>query len=319
MRLGLVGKGGSGKTTLASLLARWLTREGSPVLAIDADINQHLGVALGLSEAAATALPSMGAHIPEIKDYLRGANPRIRSAAVMTKTTPPGRGSRLVRVGEENPLYERLVRDAGGVSLLVTGPVSEEDLGVNCYHSKSGAAELLLNHLVDLPGEYVVVDLTAGADSFASGMFTRFDLTVLVVEPTLRSVGVYRQYLEHASGYGVAIAVVGNKVRGEEDVAFLRQHVGDDLLACFGQSDFVRAMEKGRFLPLTDLEPANVEVLRAIREALDRRPRDWRTFHRQAVEFHVRNAQAWANASVGEDVSTQVDPDFVLDPSAVTA
>jgi CO dehydrogenase nickel-insertion accessory protein CooC1 len=52
---------------------------------------------------------------------------------------------------------------------------------------------ILLNHLVDGPGEYVVVDMTAGADSSASGLFTRFDLTVLVCEPTLRSVGVYRE------------------------------------------------------------------------------------------------------------------------------
>jgi CO dehydrogenase maturation factor len=51
----------------------------------------------------------------------------------------------------------------------------------------------MLNHLVDGPGEYVVVDMTAGADSFASGLFTRFDATFLVCEPTLRSVGVYRQ------------------------------------------------------------------------------------------------------------------------------
>ena len=72
-----------------------------------------------------------------------------------------------------------------------------------CYHSKVGAVELLLNHLVDGPGEYVVVDMTAGADSFASGLFTRFDVTFLVCEPTLRSVGVYRQYVGYARDFGV--------------------------------------------------------------------------------------------------------------------
>ena len=33
-----------------------------------------------------------------------------------------------------------------------------------CYHAKTGAVELYLNHLADGPGEYVVVDCTAGAD-----------------------------------------------------------------------------------------------------------------------------------------------------------
>ncbi len=49
--------------------------------------------------------------------------------------------------------------------------------------------ELLLNHLTDDVGEYMVVDMTAGADSFASGLFTRFDVMFLVCEPTSRSVG----------------------------------------------------------------------------------------------------------------------------------
>jgi hypothetical protein len=41
--------------------------------------------------------------------------------------------------------------------LAVTGSFAEDDLGVVCYHSKVGAVELMLNHLVDGGGEYVVV------------------------------------------------------------------------------------------------------------------------------------------------------------------
>jgi hypothetical protein len=52
--------------------------------------------------------------------------------------------------------------------------------------------------------------------------------------------------------------------------------------------------------------------------ALDATPRDWARFTRQAVQFHLRNA-AWANASTGEDLATQVDPDFVLGPAALAA
>jgi CO dehydrogenase maturation factor len=38
---------------------------------------------------------------------------------------------------------------------MVTGPLCEADLGLKCYHSKAGAVELLLNHLIDGPDEYV--------------------------------------------------------------------------------------------------------------------------------------------------------------------
>jgi CO dehydrogenase maturation factor len=317
MRVAFVGKGGSGKTTLSALFALWLAEQGARVLAIDADINQHLGTALGLGEIESAGLPAMGAALPLIKDHLRGANPRVRCAEVMTKTTPPGRGSRLVRLTGPDPVLDRLARTVHGVRLLATGPFAEEDLGVACYHSKTGAVELLLNHLVDEPGEYVVVDMTAGADSFASGLFTRFDLTVLVAEPTRRAVAVYRQYRDYAAGFPVPIVVVGNKVEDDADVAFLRAGAGDGLLCCFGRSAHVRAMEKGGALGVGELEPANLEVLRTIRRELDRRRRDWARFQELAVEFHRRNAVSWANAVIGEDVTAQIDPEFVLDPRMV--
>lgn len=71
---------------------------------------------------------------------------------------------------------------------------------------------MLLNHLLDDHSEYVVVDMTAGADSFASGLFTKFDLTFLVVEPTIKSLDVFRQYKHYAQDYEVKIKVIGNKV-----------------------------------------------------------------------------------------------------------
>lgn len=314
VKIAFVGKGGSGKTTLSSLFVRHLVAQGLPTLAIDADINQHLASALGVSEEQAVALPTLSAHLPLIKDYLRGDNPRITSADAMIKTTPPGRGSRLLGVVENNPIYDACVREVGGARLAVTGPFTEDDLGVSCYHSKVGAAELVLNHLVDEAGEYVVVDMTAGADSFASGLFTRFDLTALVCEPTLRSVGVYRQYLGYAKDFGIRIAVVGNKISDADDLAFLREQVGDNLLCWVGRSGHVRAAERGDIRPIESLEPDNLAALESIRSTLDGVERDWAAYQGHAVEFHLRNVAAWAADRHGPDLATQVDPDFVPHP-----
>lgn len=44
--------------------------------------------------------------------------------------------------------------------------------------------------------------------------------------------------------------------------------------------------------------------------ALDNVERDWSTYQRHAVEFHISNAEAWA----GQDLITQIDPDFTLRP-----
>ncbi|AWN28613.1 ATP-binding protein [Streptomyces sp. NEAU-S7GS2] len=324
MKIAFVGKGGSGKTTLSSLFIRHLAASRVPVIAVDADINQHLGAALGLDEAEAAALPAMGAHLPLIKDYLRGSNPRIPSSESMIKTTPPGEGSRLLRVGEDNPVYDACVRtvdlDGAAVRLMATGPFTEADLGVACYHSKVGAVELCLNHLVDGREEYVVVDMTAGSDSFASGMFTRFDMTFLVAEPTRKGVAVYRQYKEYARDFGVPLKVVGNKVQGPEDLAFLRDEAGDDLLVTVGHSDWVRAMEKGRPARFDHLEEANRHALERLHHTADAAygRRDWERYTRQMVHFHLKNAESWGNAKTGVDLAAQVDPSFVLSEGAAT-
>jgi CO dehydrogenase maturation factor len=119
------------------------------VPALDADINQHLAAALGEDADEAALQPTLGEHLDQIKEYLRGDNPRTSSAAAMVKTTPPGRGSRLLRVTEDNPIWRRCVRTVDEVRLAATGGFAESDLGVSCYHSKVGAVELILNHLVE--------------------------------------------------------------------------------------------------------------------------------------------------------------------------
>src|SRR5436309_1101588 len=120
VKVAFVGKGGSGKTTVTSLFTAYLASAGHPVLAIDADINQHLAVALGASDEEAAALPTLGEHLTLIKDHLRGDNPRITSADTMIKTTPPGRGSRLLKPLEDNPIARACFREIGGVRLGVT-------------------------------------------------------------------------------------------------------------------------------------------------------------------------------------------------------
>jgi CO dehydrogenase maturation factor len=326
MKIAFVGKGGSGKTTLSSLFIRHLVASRIPVVAVDADINQHLGPALGLPEDEAAALPALGAHLPEIKEYLRGANPRIASAETMIKTTPPGEGSRLLRLtGGGDPVHTACARtvalDDGSVRLMVTGPFNESDLGVACYHSKVGAVELYLNHLVDGRDEYLVVDMTAGSDSFASGMFTRFDVTFLVAEPTRKGVAVYRQYRDYARDFDVALAVIGNKVQGADDLAFLRDEVGDDLLATVGHSDWVRAMEKGRPPHFALLEEPNRQALAVMHRRADAAHgrRDWARYTRQMAHFHRKNAESWGNAKTGADLAAQIDPGFVLDEAVLTA
>ena len=57
MKLGIVGKGGVGKTTLSALLAQEYARRGLRVLAIDTDSNPNLAHSLGLNAEQADDIP----------------------------------------------------------------------------------------------------------------------------------------------------------------------------------------------------------------------------------------------------------------------
>ncbi|CAN5500773.1 hypothetical protein BH20ACT2_BH20ACT2_01210 [soil metagenome] len=59
MRIGISGKGGVGKTTIAAVLSRSLARRGHPVVAIDCDSDPNLGVSIGLGEDGADRIRSL--------------------------------------------------------------------------------------------------------------------------------------------------------------------------------------------------------------------------------------------------------------------
>ena len=48
IKIAVVGKGGSGKTTTSGILARALARKGMTVVALDCDTNPNLGISLGI-------------------------------------------------------------------------------------------------------------------------------------------------------------------------------------------------------------------------------------------------------------------------------
>jgi Mrp family chromosome partitioning ATPase len=50
IKIAVVGKGGSGKTTTSGILARALARKGVSVVALDCDTNPNLGISLGIGD-----------------------------------------------------------------------------------------------------------------------------------------------------------------------------------------------------------------------------------------------------------------------------
>ncbi len=77
MKIGVAGKGGSGKTTLAGTLARVLGRRGQAVLAIDADTNPNLAITLGLPREAVAQIEPVPQTIMEERLDVSGKKFRV--------------------------------------------------------------------------------------------------------------------------------------------------------------------------------------------------------------------------------------------------
>ncbi len=65
LKLAVVGKGGSGKTTTSAVVARTLARQGLSVVALDCDSNPNLGISLGIGDEETGRLVSMRESLDE--------------------------------------------------------------------------------------------------------------------------------------------------------------------------------------------------------------------------------------------------------------
>lgn len=313
MKIAFVGKGGSGKSTVATLFARHATSYFKEVIAIDADINQHFGPLLGIQEVTLKSLPSIGNELSIIRTYIQGENMLIKSPAHFRMTTPPARGSKAIHAHHEDALLSRYLIEKDGVYFCTTGEFEHKDVGMICYHGKTMATEIILNHLVDTKDDCIIVDMTAGADAFSTGIFLKFDLVILVVEPTAQSLSVYHQYKEYSKEYGINLGVVGNKIEDSTDEEFLKKNTLEDYLGSVPYSKEVRNLERQKPISKEFLKETG-KVLDATVEKLKTIEKNWGKFYVDLVTLHKKHAESWLNTAFQTNFEEQIDDGF--DPIA---
>lgn len=191
--------------------------------------------------------------------------------------------------------------------LAGAGEIPKGNVGVRCYHGLNGAVELVLGHLLDTQDDTVIVDMTAGADAFSSSLFAKVDALVLVVEPTLKSLSVYDQFLPNVREYNIPFLVVGNKIQDDDDRDFIEQKVGT-LTARLGQSAFIRKRERGIRTSILSTESGLVSQLHQLILATRSTKRNWNELERRSHLLHQKNADDW----MGKDAANHIDSTFSL-------
>lgn len=206
MKLAITGKGGVGKTTLASLLARLYAAEGNTVLAIDANPDANLAMALGLPQEEARRITPI-AEMKELIEERTGAKPG--TAAPYFKLNP--------RVDD---IPERFSARTDGIRLLIMGTVKTG--GSGCMCPESALLRNLMNHLLLRESDVVVMDMDAGVEHLGRGTARAVDAFIIVVEPGRRSIQTAEAIRDLAADLGIERCyVVGSKTTGDSDRRFI--------------------------------------------------------------------------------------------------
>jgi CO dehydrogenase maturation factor len=204
MKIAISGKGGVGKTLLASLLSRTCVESGYSVLAIDADPNANLAATLGFPH------PESIIPISEMADLIEE-----RTGA------RPGQYSPYFKLNPKvDDLPEKYSLRHNGIKLMVMGRIKKG--GTGCYCPENALLEALVAHLLLKVDEVVILDMEAGIEHLARGTARAVDKLIIVVEPSRRSIETAGRIAELAKDVGLQnIAVVGSKIRSEQEKDFL--------------------------------------------------------------------------------------------------
>jgi CO dehydrogenase maturation factor len=108
-----------------------------------------------------------------------------------------------------------------GVRLLEMGSVDTG--GSGCICPESAVLKTLFTHLLFRKDDVLMLDMYAGVEHLGRATVDFVDAMVIVVEPTRRSLGTAAQIKKLANDIGLSrLWLVGNKVREENEVQFLR-------------------------------------------------------------------------------------------------
>ena len=263
--IALAGKGGTGKTTIAALIIRYLVeeRQGS-VLAIDADPASNLNMVLGM----------------EVRETIGGIREdmldMVQSSGALAGSLPGGMSKQEYL---DYQVQMALVEGAR-VDLLAMGRPE----GLGCYCAANQMLRLIVDRLAK-QYDYVVIDNEAGMEHLSRRTTRDVDMLLLVTDPTQRGLVTAGRMRDMVPGLDIGVgrmALVVNRVRdarsgGATEVATtgvpapLAEAVAHSGLELIGTVPDDAAMAEFEFTgrPLVEL-PAETAVYQAVREIAER-------------------------------------------------
>jgi len=218
LKIAVGGKGGVGKTTITSLIARAIAAsdKDTKVIAIDADPVANLAAGLGIDESQPIT------PVSELSDLI----------AERTGAQPGTMGGFFTLNPKVDDIPERFSIEKDGVKLLVMGTVQKG--GSGCICPESTILKALMNHLVLARNEVIVMDMEAGIEHLGRATSGSVDALVIVVNPGKRSRVAADKIRQLGRDIGIKnIVVLGNRIRSERDRQLIEEGMGDHKILGF--------------------------------------------------------------------------------------
>ena len=189
----LCGKGGSGKSTVAALLARAFAAQGKPVLVIDSDeSNFGLHVQLGIDRPA-----DFTKYFGHKKGIFQDGAQDVFAGGWHLEDIPD----------------DYCVR-GGAIRLMAIGKIAEA--GEGCACAMGVLAKVFLEHLVLRDDEVVLVDTEAGVEHFGRGVDTFADAVLMIADPSFESIRLSGKICEMGKSISKPVFVVVNKATEQQ-------------------------------------------------------------------------------------------------------
>lgn len=231
LKVAFGGKGGVGKTTITSLIARSIAATSDKkVIAIDADPVANLAAGLGIAENEPIT------PIAELTDLI----------AERTGAEPGTMGGFFTLNPKVDDIPDRFSIEKDGVKLLVMGTVKSG--GSGCICPESTILKALMTHLVLYRDDVVLMDMEAGVEHLGRATSSSVDALVVIVNPGARSRVAAAQIRKLGEDIGIKnIVVLGNRVRNNADKSLIEESLPEYKILGFlpEMEEIVRADREG--------------------------------------------------------------------------
>lgn len=213
MKLMISGKGGSGKSTVAALLAQQYAGTKKQVVVVDADVSTVLGphCLLGM------AVP------PDLIGYFNGEK-AVREKLKALRQTDIPQDTPILGTWTYDTLPAGYYSVKDGIRLVTIGKL--RDASISCKSPWMGLARQFILGLSLSENDRLVVDAEAGIGHFGRGIDSVCDANLMVVDPTYESIQLAQRASEMAVSVQVPLYFVLNKTTAHTSLT-LRQVLTD--------------------------------------------------------------------------------------------